>query len=323
MPSHVQIPGAGLIKDTWLVKMQMPPGMEKEEIRIPVGGRMMRMLILRRAAGACEDAARGAEADSSRTAGAPGVLWLHGGGYLLGMPEMAYMSRAADLVMKGRAVVVSPEYTLSLRAPYPAALRDCHAALVYMRDHAAELGIRDDQIMVGGESAGGGLTAALCMYAKDHRTVNIAYQMPIYPMLDCFDTPSSANNHGKVWNTRRNHIAWRIYLRSLRRKKSVPSWASPSRRRDYSGLPPCYTFVGDIDAFRDETLAYARALDRAGVPVRVDVWEGFYHACDMKEPERADVQEAAAIFLSEFEAACRTYHAPQEAYRKKSAREEA
>ena len=98
---------------------------------------------------------------------ATGVLWIHGGGYILGMKEMVHMSRAVDLVKKFGAVVVSPGYRLAFAAPYPAALDDCYAALVYMKAHAAELGVRADQIMVGGESAGGGLCAALCIKARD------------------------------------------------------------------------------------------------------------------------------------------------------------
>lgn len=162
-------------------------------------------------------------ADSGRTEKVPGVLWIHGGGYILGMAEMAYVSRGADLVKKFGVTVVSPAYRLSGKAPYPAALLDCYHALLYMKNHAEELGIREDQLMVGGESAGGGLAAALCMYAKDKRTVNIAYQMPLYPMLDNEDTETSRDNHAPVWNTRRNHYGWRQYLRGISGRK-VPAF---------------------------------------------------------------------------------------------------
>ena len=94
------------------------------------------------------------------------------------------MSRARNLVIKYGAIVVSPEYRLAGQVPYPAALEDCHRALMYLKEHADELGVRSDQIMVGGESAGGGLAAALCMYEKDIGGVNIAFQMPLYPMID-------------------------------------------------------------------------------------------------------------------------------------------
>ena len=88
---------------------------------------------------------------STPPAGRPGVLWIHGGGYITGMPEMVYMSRAKNLVKKYGAVVVCPDYRLAGAAPYPAALLDCHNALAYLKTHAAQLGVRDDQIMVGGE----------------------------------------------------------------------------------------------------------------------------------------------------------------------------
>lgn len=121
---------------------------------------------------------------STPPAGRPGVLWIHGGGYITGMPEMVYMSRAKNLVKKYGAVVVCPDYRLAGATPYPAALLDCHNALAYLKTHAAQLGVRDDQIMMGGESAGGGLTAALCMYEKDIGGIHIAFQMRLYPMLD-------------------------------------------------------------------------------------------------------------------------------------------
>lgn len=280
--------------------MKKPEGVISEYRMIRAGKKKLKLLIVRRS-------------DKEADAGAPGVLWLHGGGYATGMPEMVYMTRAIDLVTKGGAVVVSPAYTLSLRAPYPAALKDCHAALVYMKNHARELGIRPDQIMVGGESAGGGLCAALCMYAKDHHTVNIAFQMPLYPMIDCFDTDSSRDNHAKIWNTRRNHMAWKLYLRSVKDKNRVPAYASPSRRKDYRGLPPCYTFVGDIEPFHDETLTYVKRLREAGVKAEADVYTGFYHAYDMMHPETAGARLAADVFVNYFKMACRQYTAPQEA----------
>ena len=174
----------------------------------------------------------------------PGILWIHGGGYATGMAEMAYFSRPLALVKKYGAVVVCVNYRLSLETPYPAALEDCHMALCWLKDHSQELGINDSQIMVGGESAGGGLTAALCMYARDKGTVNIAYQMPLYPMLDDRDTDSSRDNHAPVWNTKRNHAAWKLYLKEL---AEIPPYAAPARQADYRDLPPAYTFVGDIE----------------------------------------------------------------------------
>ncbi len=166
----------------------------------------------------------------------PGILWIHGGGYAVGMAGMVFMSRAKRLVSEYGAVVISPQYRLAGRAPYPAALRDCYAALMYLKDHADELGCADDQIMVGGESAGGGLTAALCMLVRDRGEVKIAFQMPLYPMLDHRDTDSSWNNHGISWNTAYNHVAWKLYLKNV--SGDIPPYASSARQTDYRNLPP-------------------------------------------------------------------------------------
>lgn len=134
--------------------LSMRPDLEirVQKIAIPAGRRRIPALVL---------------SPNEAPVLATGVLWIHGGGYILGMKEMVHMSRVVDLVKKFGAVVVSPGYRLAFAAPYPAALDDCYAALVYMKSHDAELGVRADQIMVGGESAGGGLCAALCIKARD------------------------------------------------------------------------------------------------------------------------------------------------------------
>jgi acetyl esterase/lipase len=240
-----------------------------------------------------------------------GVLWLHGGGYLLGFPEMAFMSRAADLVTKCGATVICPNYRMSLQSPYPAALSDSYRALLYMKDHAAELGIRDDQIMVGGESAGGGLAAALCMLARDKGKVNIAFQMPLYPMLDCEDTESSANNHNKVWNTARNHLAWKLYLRSLK-GKHIPQYASPSRCKNYSDLPPAYTYVWQKEPFYRETEEYINNLKAVGIYAKIDIYPDGYHALDMMEPDNAWSKLAEKRFCEEFTYAKEHFFAKQD-----------
>jgi acetyl esterase/lipase len=244
-----------------------------------------------------------------RVGPAPGVLWLHGGGYLLGFPRMVFMGRAADLVRECGAVVASPAYRLSTLHPYPAALEDAYLALEWLRDRAEFLGIRPDQLMVGGESAGGGLAAATCLYARDHGGPRVAFQMPLYPMLDCRDTPSSEDNHAKVWNTRRNHLAWHLYLRSVRGE--VPPYASPALAQDLSGLPACYTFVGDVEPFFCETLAYVEGLRAAGVDAEVDVYKGAYHAFDMMEPSAPMAQTMKARFIEAFKTAEKSRFAPQ------------
>ena len=241
---------------------------------------------------------------------APGLLWIHGGGYTVGMAGMVYMSRALNLVRSHGAVVVTPEYRLAGNAPYPAALEDCYTALKYLRDHAEELGCNRDQIMVGGESAGGGLTAALCMYARDKGEIKVAFQMPLYPMLDDRDTDSSRDNHGITWNTRRNHAAWKLYLRDVTGEPSP--YAVPARQTDYRGLPPAYTFVGDREPFYCETLAFIENLNAAGVPAHVDVYPTGFHAFDMLLPFRKIGKQAAAEFEKQFLYAAKHYFAPQD-----------
>ena len=239
---------------------------------------------------------------------APGLLWLHGGGYVAGMKEMVHMSRAVELVKRFGAVVLSPGYRLALQAPYPAAMDDCYAALLYLRSHAAALGVRSDQLMVGGESAGGGLCAAVCIRARDEGAVNVAFQMPLYPMLDDRDTESSRDNHAPIWNTKRNHAAWKLYLKGL---TEILPYAAPARQTDYSDLPPAYTFVGDIEPFYCETLRYIENLKAAGVEAGVDVYPNWFHAYDMFLPFKTVAKQAIAKFEKQFCYAAEHYFAPQ------------
>lgn len=241
----------------------------------------------------------------------PGVLWIHGGGYRLGMAGMIHMSRMAPLVSAGKAVAVSPEYRLADSAPYPAALEDCYAALLWLRDHADELGIASDQLFVGGESAGGGLAVATCLLARDRGEVSVAYQMPLYPMLDWRDTESSRDNHGRVWNTKRNHWGWKGYLGELWESGKVPAYASPALAEDLSGMPPCYTFVNDGEPFFSETLTYVRKLQAAGVPAESNVYHGDVHAFDMLTPWTRNAKDATVAFETHFADAAARYRAAQ------------
>ena len=225
----------------------------------------------------------------------PALLWIHGGGYFVGLKEMVYIGRASDLVKKYGITVVSPGYRLAWQKPYPAALQDCYRTLLYMKGYAKELGIDENRIMVGGESAGGGLAAALCMLARDRKTVKIAWQFPLYPMLSCYDTESSRDNHGRIWNTRRNHLGWKLYLRNYPGKKISP-YASPALQTDYKGLPPAYTFVGDGEPFYSETLEYVRNLQEAGIEATADVYHTDMHAFDLMRPEDPVSKEAIRRF---------------------------
>ena len=164
-------------------------------------------------------------------------------------------------------------------------------------------GLGIGSLMVGGESAGGGLTAAVCMMARD-RGIQVDFQMPLYPMLSNIDTESSRDNHGRVWNTRRNHFGWRLYLRRQAKEKVSP-YAAPIHQTDYHDLPQCYTFVGEGEPFYAETLQYVENLRAAGVPAEVDVYPTDMHAFDMLHPQDAVSKEAIQNFERHFEQALR------------------
>ena len=240
----------------------------------------------------------------------PGLLWIHGGGYAMGIPEQDH-GFVRSFVGATGCVMVVPDYKKSLYAPFPAALEDCYLALLWLKENGEKYGMRRDKIFVGGNSAGGGMTAALTLYARDRGEVNIAFQMPLYPMLDDRDTETSRENHGRVWNTRRNHLAWRLYLRGTDRAQLSP-YAAPARLTDFSGLPPAYSFVADEEPFYAETVRYFDRLRAAGVPAKLDVYHTNMHAFDMMRPRDAQSVAAAEAFERQFADARARYFAPQE-----------
>lgn len=132
------------------------------------------------------------------------------------------------------------------------------------------------------------------MMARD-RGIPVSFQMPLYPMLSHLDTESSRDNHGKIWNTRRNHLGWRLYLRKDA-KRDVSPYASPAVQTEYAGLPPCITFVGKGEPFYTETLQYAENLNSAGVEAFADVYDTDYHAFDMLRPEDPLSKQAIETF---------------------------
>jgi acetyl esterase/lipase len=245
-------------------------------------------------------------------AGRPAVLWLHGGGYLIGAPEQD-VGTYRKLIAAGDCVIIAPDYRLGGEAPYPAALHDSYDALLWVKAHADTLGVRDNQIAVAGASAGGGLTAALTLYARDRGEVRVAFQMPLYPMIDDrMASESARDNDAPVWNSIANRVAWQVYLGALS-GGDVPAYAAPARADDLRGLPPTCTFVGDLEPFRDETLHYVERLKAAGVPVAFELFRGAYHGFDVIAPKAAISRRATAFWLDWFAFAVRHYFAPQAA----------
>lgn len=213
----------------------------------------------------------------------PAVFWMHGGGYVLGHPDVDD-GICECFVKEVNCVVVSIDYRLAPEHPYPAAIEDCYAGLKWTADNAEELKIDTSRLAIAGASAGGGLTAALALMARDKGEIEIVFQMPLYPMIDDRNvTPSSyeinEENLPKAWNREANEIAWKMYL-SNNASDQISYYAAPSRAKDLTGLPPAYTCVGQLDPFRDETLEYVARLAQAGVPVEFHLYPGCFHGFD-------------------------------------------
>ncbi len=238
---------------------------------------------------------------------APGLLWMHGGGYGLGIPEMDERLYK-KLIDETDCVIIAPDYTLSVEKPYPQAINDCYLALMWMKKHHMNYMININQLMIGGESAGGGLTAALALMARDKNEVNVCFQMPLYPMIDDrMITPSSQNNDDPVWSSKSNKLAWELYLGELYGRDDVPYYAAPARALNLKNLPPCLTYVGSIEPFRDETVEYVNRLQLQGNLVTFKIFDGGFHAFDILG-EKTKIGSSALTFLLEnFKFATKNY----------------
>jgi acetyl esterase/lipase len=213
----------------------------------------------------------------------PALLWIHGGGYILGHPDVDD-PLCEQFVLRANCVVASIDYRLAPEHPYPAAIEDCYAGLKWIADSAEEWNIDMARLAIGGASAGGGLTAALALLARDRGGPKLIFQMPLYPMIDDRNlTPSSfeihRENFPRVWNREMNKLAWSMYLGAAANDE-IPPYAAAARARDLTGLPPTYTCVGVLDPFRDETIEYATRLAQADVPVEFHLYPGCYHGFD-------------------------------------------
>ncbi len=240
----------------------------------------------------------------------PGLFWIHGGGYVLGKPEVDDRI-CSKLAWEAGCIVVSIDYRLAPEHPYPAGLEDSYAGLEWMVKYADMLGLDRQRIAVAGPSAGGGLTAALSLLIRDRKDFDIIFQMPLYPMLDYrADTASSheitSKNMPKAWNRENNLIAWDMYLGNMDREK-VPYYASPALADDLSGLPPTYTCVGELDPFRDETIDYVKKLAQAGVQVEFHMYPGCYHGFDAIGDETPVSMDANDAYVKVLKKAFKTH----------------
>lgn len=216
----------------------------------------------------------------------PAVLHIHGGGYVLGAPEMDD-ARNQALASELGLVVVSVDYRLPPKYPFPAPIEDCYAALRWLFAHAAEFSIDPSRIGIYGESAGGGLTAALALLARDRQEVNIAFQLLIYPMIDDRTCIAAPNPHtGEfIWTRESNTFGWSCLLGKPPGGEGVSAYAAAARAESLADLPPTFIGVGALDLFLEENLAYAQRLMRAGVPTELHVYPKAYHGFEMFQPD--------------------------------------
>jgi len=214
----------------------------------------------------------------------PGLLWIHGGGYVMGSidVEVGLMQRLVDEV---GCVVVSVEYRLAPEHPYPAPLDDCYQALAWLFARSAELGIDEENVAIGGISAGAGLASGLALMARDRGDYRIVYQLLLCPMLDDLNEQPSTHMDltGIGWDRRSNQKGWQAYLAG-HYDANVHDYAVPSRVDDLSRLPPAYLSVGSLDLFLDENLRYARRLLAAEVPTELHVFPGGMHGFEYRVP---------------------------------------
>ncbi|MEU3483881.1 alpha/beta hydrolase [Streptomyces sp. NPDC033754] len=210
-----------------------------------------------------------------RPHGAQGaIVWMHGGGGVFGDldTEHPWAARVAGL---SGAVVISVGYRLAPEDPFPAALDDAYAVLVWAAGHADELGTDPARIAVGGHSAGANLAAAAALRARDEQGPAIRFQLLNQPGLDDRQETWSARNFTDTpwFNSGARAAAWRHYLGD----RPATPYAAPARAADLSGLPPAYIATAEFCPNRDEGVAYALRLMQAGVSVELHQWPGTFH----------------------------------------------
>ena len=224
---------------------------------------------------------------------APCLVYFHGGGFCL--EDAGYIHRYAARYAEGaRCMAVFVHYRTADITPFPAPFEDCYAAVRWVWDNAPRLRVDRARIAVGGDSAGGALAAACALRARDEGGPRLCFQLLIYPVTDCRMETDSMRKYtdSPMWNARLNQKMWELYLREGNR--GMLPYAAPLLARDFSDLPPAYVEVEEFDCLHDEGLAYAKALEAAGVAVQVEDVRDTFHGFDfftVKEVSKAMIQK--------------------------------
>ncbi|WP_229912798.1 alpha/beta hydrolase [Kitasatospora herbaricolor] len=262
---------------------------EVEELRAPVGqGGTEVTLVVARPAGAAVPL--------------PVLHYLHGGGMIMGNAWSVLPRLLREWALPLGLAVVSAEYRLAPRARYLEPVEDCYAGLVRVTGRAAALGLDPGRVVLGGKSAGGGLAAALALLARDRGGPAPMGQLLLSPMLDDRDRTFSGRQMAGLdtWDRTSNATAWQALLGDRYGAADLSPYAAAARATDLSGLPPAYIEVGSTETFRDEGVAYADAIWRAGGEAELHVWPGAFHGFDTLAPRAAlsrDAHEARTRWL--------------------------
>jgi acetyl esterase/lipase len=224
-----------------------------------------------------------------------GLLYIHGGGMVLGNLDAEHLNATALCEALG-VVVVSTDYRKAPEHPHPAQVSDCYAALQWVGANAAELGIDPDRLAIYGSSAGGNLCLATAMMARDNGGPALCFIMPIYPMVDHRHVTQSSQEITEVgiWDRDGNIEAWTHFLGD----DEPDDYAAPLHAASLAGLPPTFIDVGTMDLFRDEDIALVQRLVQEGVPTEFHLNPGAYHASELFAPEAALSQRIVATRLA-------------------------
>ena len=250
---------------------KLPEGVTVEEVIVPgaPGGPELSVRLYRPA-----------------TRPAAAMLWIHGGGFIIGNPLQDELSSAGFAKELG-IVVAAVSYRLAPQQPFPAPMDDCYAALKWLHGEATRLEFDPARIIIAGASAGGGLAAGLTLLAHDRGEVKPMFQLLIYPMIDdrTVTRTDVRPDDLRVWSVGSNEYGWRSYLNAEPGGATASHYAAPARREVLAGLPPTWIGVGTLDLFHDEDLAYAGRLKEAGVQCELTVVPGAFHGFDAVFPK--------------------------------------
>ncbi|MGL4176620.1 MAG: alpha/beta hydrolase [Dermatophilaceae bacterium] len=225
----------------------------------------------------------------------PGIVYAHGGGMVVG-DRFGQLGLVVPWLTEHRAALVTVEYRLAPEFPDPYPVEDVFAGLAWTLDHAAELRIDPERLLLAGVSAGGGLVAGTALLARERGLPRVAGQLLMGPMLDDRDATVSTHQYERLgtWTRGLNAFGWTALLGDRRGTDDVSEFAAPARATDLSGLPPAYIDVGSAEVFRDEAVAYAEAIWQAGGSAELHVWSGGFHGFEGFAPQTAVAQASMA-----------------------------